>query len=320
MGIAYSELPIIQDTISADPGTFLDDLHAVLLAAGWSSDPYDTGHVYACLSPQGFAVQVRIWDPADSDFPDCFAFQWVSSYDPYPEGLVHHLRMGAGFDYSVWANCCSLFIARPGYTHTGDFLPWSVHGGIPWASGVTAATPQCEAQSPAAPAVTTELWFSSGADNGQAGFGDFHSQNFRSSNFCQRFSFFRNGSNLGGDGVNEGPALQIGVLRPAGYLNNRRPTGFEAAGILWAGGTPMGVDPVISVHGIWYGQLYDSCLLSKQMALEATEQIYETDGDKLTDWINYMRGLGFTLADARFSSILLLTGGPAATVVENIAY
>jgi len=317
MGLAYTDLPIVMETVSANPATFLDALRSILTAAGWTSAAYLTGYVYACLSPQGFAVQLRVWDPADSNFDDCFAFQWVSSYDPYPEGLIHHLRMDAALTYFVWANCCSLFIARPGITHTGDFLPWSVFGGVPHAAGLTEPTPQCEAQSPAAPEVTTELWFSSGSDNGVAGFGSSHSQNFRSSSFCQRFSFFRNGMNLGGDAVNEGAALQLGVIRPPGYLNNKRPSGFES-GILWVDSTPMASDPLISVAGIWYGQLYDACCLSKPMALEATEQIFETDGDILTDWVNYMNGVGFTAADGRFSSLLLLTGGP--TVVENIAY
>lgn len=320
MGLAFSDLPIATDTISANPATFLDDLDALLVSVGWTSGTYLTGYLYAIVSPQSLAVQVRIWDPADSNFPDCFAFQLVSSVSPFPEGLVHHLRMDSTLTYAVWANCCSFFIGRPGVTFTGDFLPWSVCGGIPYAFGLTEPTPQCEAQSPPSEDVTTELWFSSGSDTGIAGFGTTHLESFRSGNHCKRFSFFRNGADMGADGVNEIAALQLGVIRPPGYLNNSSPTGFEAGGILFADGTPMASDPILSLAGIFYGQLYDACLLSKPMALEATEQIYESDLARITEWINHMRGLGFTTSDGRFSSLLLFTGIGGGTGVENVAY
>ena len=292
MALAFSDLPIITGTISANPGTFLDDLHGLLVSAGWASAVYETGHVYACVSPQGLAVQVRIWDPADSNFENCFAFQWLSSVDPYPEGLIQHLRMDATLTYFVWVNCCSLFIARPGVTHTGDHLPWSVFGGVPWAAGVTAATPQCEMQSPRGEA-TYELWVSSGSDSGVPGFGAATVESFRSGNHCKRFSYCRNGVVETRDAALEYQALQLGVMRPAGYLNNRRPTGF-VDGIAYLDGTPIASDPILSFAGTWLGQFYDSCLLSEPMALEATEQIYETEEDRTTDWVNHMNGVGFT--------------------------
>lgn len=319
MGLAYTEQLIVRETVSANPATFLDALDSILTAAGWTSASYLTGRVYACLSPQGLAVQVRIWDPADSDFPQCFAFQWLSSYDPYPEGLVFHLRMDAAYTHEVWANCCSLFIGRTGITHTADQLPWSVCGGIPYATGLIAPTDQCAAQSPAAPDVTTELWFASGSDSGVAGFGGFTLESLRSGHYCKRFSWCRNGTVTSVTAATEIDGLQLAVIRPPGYLNNRRPTGFTS-GMLFADGEPIASDPLIGLAGIWYGQLYDVCLLSKPMALEATEQIFETDGEKLTDWVNHMAGntnTGF-VDDGRFSSILLLTGEP--TVVENVAY
>lgn len=319
MGLAFSDLPIVQATISADPATFLDDLHTLLTAAGWTSAAYLTGHLYAVVSPQALAAQVRIWDPADPDFDQCVAFQWLTSTSPPSEGMIHHLRLDALYTHSVWANCCSYFIARTGIVHTGDFLPWSVCGGVLFAAGLTSPTPQCEAQSPEIEDVTTELWFSSGSDSGVAGFISGTLESFRGGNHCKRFSFFRNGADMSASGVNEGAALQLSVFRPPGYLNNTRPTGF-ADGILWGGDTPMAGDPLISLAGIWYGQLYDACVLSKPMALEATEQIYETDRERTTDWINHMRGFGFTTSDGRFSSLLLFTGFPAGGGIENIAY
>jgi hypothetical protein len=319
MGLAYSDLPIVQQTISANPASFLAALHSILTSAGWTWAAYLTGLVYACLSPQGLAVQVRIWDPADLDYPQCFAFQWVSSYDPYPESLVFHLRMDAGVTHSVWVNCCSIFIGRTGITHTGDQLPWSVCGGIPYAFGLVAPTEQCAAQSPAATDTTTELWFASGSDSGVAGFGAASLESFRSGHYCKRFSWCRNGAVVSLTAATEITALQLSIRRPAGYIAGKY-SGFST-GILYADGTPIQDDPLVSIGGKWYGQLYDACLLSKPMALEATEQVFETVGEKLTSWINHSIGstnVIFRPDEGSIFSLLLLTGSP--TVVENVAY
>lgn len=317
MGLAFSELAIAQDTISGNPATFLDDLDTLLVSAGWTSAPYLTGHVYAIESPQGLAVQVRIWDPADSDFDQCFAFQCVSSVDPYPAGLIHHLRMDAAYTHSVWANCCMLAVARTGITHTIDNLPWSVFLGIPFAFGLTEPTPECEAQSPSSEEVTNELWFSSGSDSGTPGFAALTLESFRSGNHCKRFSFCRNNIVTSASAAIETDALQLSVIRPPGYENNRRPTGF-ADGILFVDGTPMATDPLLSLAGIWYGQLYDACLLSVPMSVEATERTTETESGRVTDWINHMNGVNFTPSDGRYSSLLLFTGSVGG--VSNIAY
>jgi len=314
MSLAFSDLPIAQGTISADPATFLDDLHILLTSAGWTSATYDNGHLYACVSPQGLAAQVRIWYPDDPDFDNCFAFQWITSTSPISEGLIHHLRSDAARTYSIWANCCSLFIGRPGVTHA-DLVPWSVCGGIPYTYGLVAPTDQCAAQSPAPPDTTTELWFSAGSDSGVAGFAAATVFSFRDSSYCARFSFSRNSVVSNVTSAIESDALQLGVLAPSGYLNNRRPSGFES-GLLFVDGTPLATDPIISVAGIWYGQLYDACLISKPMSLEATETIFESAVPRTTDWINY---LDASEHNGLISSLLLLTGTSSGRVC-NIAH
>jgi hypothetical protein len=326
MGLAFSELRIVMDTISANPASFLTDLHALLLAARWTAAPYLTGHVYACQSPQELAVQVRIWDPADADFPDCVAFQWVSSVDPFPEGLIHHVYLNAAETCDVWVNCCSLFVARTGQAHEDSFLgfrPLSVCGGIPYAAGLTTPTAQCAAQSPAAAETTAELWFSSGADTGIPMFAQPSLESWRSGHICKRFTFCRNGVLSNAENAIEQDALQLGIFRPPGYSSGGSFV-FLPAGIRFTDNTPMAGDPLIWLHGTIYGQLYDACLLSAPMSLGATEEIYESDIDRTTQWTNHSIGatnVPFRGDDGSLFSLLLLTGiSGGGTVVENIAY
>ncbi len=331
MALAYSNQPIYQGSISGNPATFLNDLHALLLAAGWTAATYLTGHVYACASPQGLAVQVRIWDPADSDYASCVAFQWLSSASPYLEGHVHHLRLaavavltGLPLTMEVWVNCCSLFIGRTGITHINEFgqHPWSVCGGVAWASGLVEPTDQCRAQSPPPPETTTELWWSSGADSGVPLFAAATLESFRSGHYCKRFSVCRNGSVSNVTGAIEANALQLGILRPAGYPDGRV-AGF-ADGIKYEDGSPVASDPLLAFDGVWYGQLWDACLLSKPMALEAVETIEDSITGLVTTWINHTSSNPNIFLgpgdDGRLYSLLLLTGAVLGESIENVAY
>lgn len=322
MPVAYSELPIYQGTISANPATFLDALNTALVGIGWTSAVYSTGYVYSVVSPQGLAVQVRIWDPADSNFAGCFVFQWLQAASPFAVGQIHHLRMDAAVGHAVWANCCSLFIGRHSVTHTGDNYPWSVCGGVPWATGLTTPTAQCAAQSPSAPDVTDELWFSSGSDSGDALFATATLESFRSGHICKRFTWCRNGVVTTSSGVNEAAALQLSIMRPPGYTNNNRPSGFES-GILYRDFTPMASEPLLSLNGRWDGQLWDACLLSAPYALEAAETIFETVSGFTTSWINHALGntnILFRPDDGRMFALMLLTGGPVTGGDGNVAY
>lgn len=320
MSLAFSNLPVSQSTISANPATFLDDLDAILDGLGWTSSTYLTGKVYACSSPQGLSVQVRIWDPADSNFADCVAFQWLMSASPNTAGLVHHLRLDAAYNMAVWANCCSLFIARVGVTHSSAY-PWSVAGGVAWAPGLVAPTSQCAAQSPAPPDTTTELWWSTGSDTGAALFAAATLESFRSGYYCKRYSFCRNGVVTNVTAGTEAASLQLGIMRPTGYRDGVQ-SGFSD-GMLFEDGTPMASDPLLSVDGVWYGQLWDACLLSAPMTLEATETIVETSPARTTYWINHTASnpnVLFATDDGRLYSLLLFTGAAGSAVIENIAY
>lgn len=320
MALAYSDLTIARGTISANPATIQADLHLLLTEAGWASSPYGTGKLYAVVSPQGLAAQVRIWDEVDANFASCLTFQWVTSSSPLSAGLKHHLRMDAAYTYYVWANCCSLFMARPGVTHSGAH-PWSVCGGIPWADGLTTPTAQCAAQSPAGPNVTNELWWSSGADSGVALFAAATLESFRSGHYCKRYSFCRNGVVSSVELDAESTALALAIMRPAGY-DSRRHLGF-ASGMKFLDGTPMASDPVLIRGAEFTGQLYDACLLSAPMALEAVEEITETTPtpDRITSWVNHTFGNTndiFVIDDGRLYSLLLFTGMGGGDA--NVAY
>ncbi len=332
MGLAYSEQPIATAVISADPSTFLADLDTLLASVGWTSAPYLTGNLYAFASPQGLAVQVRIWDPADSNFADCCAFQWVSSSSPGPAGLIHHLRMDAAETYFVWANCCQLFIARPGVARAAGNYPTSVSGGIPWANGLTTPTSQCEEQSPASPDVTTEMWWSCGGDSGIPLFASATVADFRLSFAAERYSFCRNGVVTSEDVSEPRKAFELGPLRAPGYwyfsFENspwHYSYGFFDNGIVWADGDPLLSEPLVLQRGdtdgdmVIYGQLWDACIGTRPMAKEATETVYESVPGRTTNWVNYMHKNVGDSPRERFYALLLLTG-IAGTGVENIAY
>jgi hypothetical protein len=323
MGLAITELPIIEETISAAPASFLTDLHPLLLAAGWTAAVYLTGHIYACESPQSLAVQVRVWDPSDPLYPSCVAFQWVSSVPPYPAGLIHHLYLNADYTFDVWANCCCLFVARTGVVFSDGILgfhPVAVCGGVPWATGLTAPTPECEAQSPAAAEGTTELWFSGGDDIGPAA-GDVMLESFRSGHYCNRYTFCRNGVLMTAENAIEADALQLGILRPTGYYSDNS-NSLLPGGLVFTDSVPLAVEPLLWLKGTIHGQLWDACLLSVPMTLGAAETIYETEFDRTTEWKNHSRGTTYRPDDGSLFSLLLLTGisGGGGTVVENIAY
>lgn len=319
MGVAYTDAIIMEASISGDPATFPAALHLVLTAAGWTSAVYGTGYLYACVSPQGLAVNVRIWDPEDALYPDCLAFQWIQAVSPLTTGLIHHIRMHTAATFRVWANCCSLFIGRQTVAAL-DHLPWAVCGGVAWAAGLTTPTDQCAAQSPAAGTATNELWWSTGDDGGP---GEWAIGSWRTQFFAPRYSFCRNGTITSQERAISSTALQLGMLRAPGYTffmysyYVQWTGGFEADGLVYDDGEPVASDALIAHQGVWYGQLWDACLLSAPMAMEATETIYETVPDRTTDWINYMHPSAAT--SERCYSLLLLHDSPAGRG-GNIAY
>lgn len=331
MAVAYSDLPIVSETISGDSTSFLADLHTILSTVGWPSVPYLTGYQYTLTSSQSLSCKVRIWFDNSATYPGCFAFQFLSSAT-VSTGLVHHIQASdysiglAPFtQFAVWANRCSLFIGAVGETHNIMNAPRSVAGGVPYAFDATAPTADCAAQA-AYPDVTTELWWSCGSDTGTGvtagAFTVPTVESFRSGHYAKRYSFAFNGVIKSESTAMESDALQLGILRPPGYVRGGDPEGFTG-GILFQDETPMAVDPLVIHNGTAYGQLYDSCLLSKPMALEATEEIYESADDRLSEWQNHTHGntnVLFKIDDGRLYSLLLLQGKPVDLSVGNRAY
>src|SRR5260370_38087062 len=142
---AYSKTTIKLGLIPAGPqATLIADLFTVLTTAGWVGVTYLTGYEFTITSPQNLTAKCRIWDQADSTFPNCIAIQFVSTADPQKVGYVHHLEAGhapsfggdplAFTQYLVWANACQFFIGQPGATRNG-FYPRSFSCGVPYAYG-----------------------------------------------------------------------------------------------------------------------------------------------------------------------------------------
>jgi hypothetical protein len=342
VGLAFSDSDIRRATIVASPpATFIANLDAILLDVGWTKlDDYENGFLYQLQSPQSLLARCRIWFPDDGAWPNCLALQMLSAADPDVVGTVHHFVAGytAEFEgdtrafglYVVWADVCQLFI---GASHTSSWqtIPRAVACGIPHAYGSVMATEQCSKQTPPPPEITNELWWSAGDDFGT--YQDLGSAaNFRNSYFCQHSSFchnleLENQHFTSATIPAETPSLQLGIVRSAINWNvgqNDWPSGF-----IWPDGAPLANNPLVIHQGKIYGQLWDAVLVSRPMALEASEQIYESDYDRTTSWHNYSRSRSIQIStfdsrdEGKCSSLLLLDEQPAPPVeieTGNIAY
>jgi hypothetical protein len=287
------------------PEEFLERLHAVLIECGWEwlGEYGLTGNEYLITSPQSLSARVRIWYPGTAEgYSNCFALQVMSTFNEFDAGFVHRFIAGYSVEgnphnfseYSVWVNKCQIFIgARTEVVYTQDF-PKAVSAGVPYAMGVTAPTPLCQYQGAPPAATTVELWWSCGDDNGVGMhvFPETTQQNFRSSYFCQRYSFCWNGE-LANEKIGnptlpvEAKTLQLAIMRASPYWN--------ALGTEWPEGfvrpddTALAYDPLI-IHGTKiYGSLWDCTLLTRPMELEEEETIFDTQGGVFGDWVNYTK-------------------------------
>src|SRR4030095_8932170 len=244
-----------------------------------------------------------------------FAIQFRSHADISKVGHVHHFEAGHpvfldwGFtDIVVWANSCQIFIGALHPRSETDTLARAASGGIPYAYG--AVEPTCPDPGPAT-AITTEMWWSAGDEwtgispaflaNSPVGSGP--APNFRNSYFAMRYSFCRNGIvnnraiNTLVDPVVESTALQLGILRTA-YYWNALGTNVWPDGFVRLDETPLANNPLLSENRTLYGELWDACLVSHAMELEAEEEIFETATMLRTTWVNYTKGYGLMLGPA----------------------
>lgn len=343
MALAYTNKPCTYVQIAATPAlAFLATLKTTLLGVGWQwVSAYDNGDLYQIQSPQGLKVRVRIWYPNAAPYVDCFALQLQSANFPSTVGYVHHFIAGysaapvaAQFThYAVWANCCSLFIgavhANPAY----GALIRAVHCGVPFTVLATEPTPECAEQRATAP-LTNELWWSAGDDTGTGldiGSGPPPAADFRNSYFCQRYSLMHNTTDMSATAGTpypnvESQLLQLCVMKANYYWNALG--GLWSAGFIRPDNSPLAYDPMLASQGYIFGQLYDACLLTKPMALEAAEDIHETTPtDVLTHWRNYTLSRAIFIStfkardEGRCYSLLLLTAQPEVDTEElNVAY
>jgi hypothetical protein len=351
MGLAFTERPTVYGFIPAAPfGAFLDGFHTMALLAGWEwLGVYQNGNQYLLTSPQELAVQCRVWFPvpADTGYADCYVLQFVSASDPVAvQGQKHHFTLAfTGFpvearftEYAVWMNCCSVFLgARLATNHWN--LPRAAQGGVPYvpnAIGATAPTGLC-ADTPGTSEIVTEMWWSAGDDKGamDASMTDSgQAINFRNGHYCMRFSWCVNGTALqvetGKPTLDvEARALQLCILKsamnwsfivfPEGFLHFDDPdTDADEA-------TPLAANPLLAFNAEIRAELYDACLLSKPMELEAEETIYESSFFRRTTWQNYTKGKGLFISsfdqrtEGAMYSLLLLQGIEFDEAV-NLAY
>jgi hypothetical protein len=335
------------------PLTFLSNLHTLLLSMDWGwLNAYETnGNEYLVESPQGLKARVRIWYVDTLASPNCFILQVASAANPLIAGAQHRFIAGKVADfpgdttvfthYRVWANCCQLFI---GADHPESWLekwPRAVQCGVPHSYQVTTPTPECAALGTQG-GMTSELWFSAGDDTGAdfdiLGMTGITKVNFRNSYFAQRFALVHNGNFLTGDAGTPLPGveannLQLCILRTNFYWNAIY--GYFSDGFRRFDGSPLAYTPMLCFQGFIFGTLWDACLLSIPMTLDATEDISETLSDKLsppgpltTHWRNYCDSHGIFLStftktdEGRTFSLLLLKEPPDGGAAEfvNIAY
>lgn len=330
MGLAYTNGPIRYGTVPASPPEdFIAAIDAMVLDAGWTKlGPYeDNGFEYQIQSPQALLARCRIWFPDDAAWPNCLAIQFFSAIDPDIQGMVHHFVAGfentfegddRGFThYVVWVNMCQLFIGAV-HPRSWEKFPRAVQGGIPFAAGAVTGTPECQAQTPAPPETTQELWWSAGDDSGvydEISTLPGSMANFRNSYFCQKFSFCHNSqlvnAAIGNPTIpTENLALQVAIVRSAidwNALTISWPLGF-----VYPDMSPLANNPLLVYNATIYGELWDAVLISRAMDLEEPEQIYESDANRTTNWRNYMNSAGIFISnftvrnEGSCASILLL--------------
>lgn len=213
MGVAFSQagdatrqIVIADVTIPADDSAtaglqLITQLDSVVQSAGWVKlGVYGNGFIYRLTSPQGFAVNCRIYTPTDwlaigSANPllwwgqyakfDSIAIQFVSTDGlrvGIPHPLIYDQRYDADSSYTslrCWVNCCSLFtwrVGRPPNNNSiiGTSAPgrpgWCIQGGIPFALAAD-IDPTCDPRPTGATDICTEIWFStSDEDRRQIGY------------------------------------------------------------------------------------------------------------------------------------------------------
>lgn len=347
MALAYTDSLIRYETVAVEPlADFIAALDAILVDVGWEKiSAYENGWLYQLASPQELTARCRIWNPAvDATYTKPhFALQFLSAVDPLKVGHVHRFFAGwaplFGGDtrefthYNVWANQCSLFIGAV-HPESRDNQPKAVQGGIPYAYGATEQTPECGAENPPPAEATNELWWSAGDDEGtyrQFPAGPTAALSFRSCYYAMRYSFCHNGAVTNFDTENptlpvEANLLQLGILKASYYWTGQTYTWAE--GFVYPDLLPLASEPYLIHNARIYGELYDAVLLTKPMALDTNESIYESEFLRTTDWVNYSYHSGIFIStfrerdEAECSSLLLLTGTEGGGVVEvlNVAH
>ncbi len=155
MGLAFTRKPISYAPAAdaSTPAALKAAIDAAALAAGWVPEDISGGRRYAIKSPQGLTAKIEVCD-AITPAPKANRIQVrFMSLDGTKIGYPHRLYCVAGRLLAIWANCCQLFIAVPGYA-TGDSIECSLQGGIPYVA--EPLTGDCPSGS------VSECWWSAG--------------------------------------------------------------------------------------------------------------------------------------------------------------
>lgn len=107
----------------------VNGIQAALLATGWTLDSTVTGgYILKGTSPQSLWVKLKVWDDGlTSGGVQQASLQFSGASGT---GLERRLAVASGYSYSVWSNCCSAFISRPGVRW--DIRGSAVMGGVPY--------------------------------------------------------------------------------------------------------------------------------------------------------------------------------------------
>jgi len=312
MGLVFSGQPVtfgVIDTSSVN--LMITNICSTLLSVGWTAVPYlSSGFDMTAISPQGKTVTARIYDPADPSWPDNVAIQFRSGLGA---GMVHYLLafnnsgLGVFHAYTIWANCCSLFLGMEGDSGAGYIqFPASTfpqgnrafQGAIPWIP----------------PGGANEVWFTAGEFDGTLDRSDCVS--FRRDYFCNAYSI-----NIDGITTRTYPdaaaALQVSALKAVKYANGGFPNGY-----CLVDGSPLVTDPLLLESGSIFGQLYDAALLSAPSALDDVFHVKDTVRKYSFQGFNFCGSYPgiFRADDSQFFSLLLSTGIVVADGVSNSGY
>lgn len=268
MGIAFSNAPIIPDAPidGTSAAAFKSDLHAVLVAAGWSPATVTGGYKYTLTSPQTDLTTpleccCRVTDGESFGGSIISVYIRFESTDGLRQGRQMILRTNVGRTYEAWVGQSQLFLSYP--DHTSDVTFAACAGGVPFVPVITEPD-DCAKERVH---TTTEAWWSMGN-----GFRYTYDPDYSECSACYNGVLTTDWANKLSMGIIAPPEGDYGI-----YIGQQ---------VQWHDDRPLLFDPMLIWERRMRGQIWDAIRGSKHAALDAVISTSESGGTY--SWRNWM--------------------------------